>query len=331
MPGFFISFADRSWFVRLETVWALRLLRLVHHPSVVSSNSSVPVLTQIVASSSSCLPAISLPSPEFISAVVQAVHSTWNTGLAPPASLSSTSFAPLASSSVAVSAVQLPTAVPSSSSPALLLTGVGCSPSQSELSATAQQGRWPFLDPSFVNTFVTPITSHSTAMRFSALPPISANVASSSGSFGLPAPNGSSSLPSFQQVFVVSPGVSPIPAKLVAQIVLGKFVDLSDLLSVNVAQQDPELQLLLDGRVVLTSTPKRNKRRIEDIASWTEEFTIYSLILASRFPTTLTRSRPVQAIDSMHSPAVQWVCLVGVRSGVSRARGAHEHDRLVRN
>lgn len=118
-------------------------------------------------------------------------------------------------------------------------------------SATAQQGRWPFLVPSFVNTSVMPIASHSIAMRFSAPPLISVHVTSSSSSPGWPASTGSSSLPSFQQPFVVGPGFSPIPAKLVAQIVLGEFLDLSDLLSANMAQQDPEPQLLLDGRVVL--------------------------------------------------------------------------------
>lgn len=35
------------------------------------------------------------------------------------------------------------------------------------------------------------------------------------------------------QPFVVGPGFSPVPAKLVAQIVAGKYVDLSDLLSLN--------------------------------------------------------------------------------------------------
>ena len=57
-------------------------------------------------------------------------------------------------------------------------------------------------------------------------------------------------------------GFSPVPAKLVAQIVASKYVDLNELLVVNLVQRDPELQLLLDGRLVL-----RQRRRIEDIAS----------------------------------------------------------------
>ena len=49
-------------------------------------------------------------------------------------------------------------------------------------------------------------------------------------------------------------------------------------------QKDPEPQLLLDGRLVLTSQPKKQRRRIEDIASRMEAFAIFSLILVSSFP-----------------------------------------------
>ena len=49
-------------------------------------------------------------------------------------------------------------------------------------------------------------------------------------------------------------------------------------------QKDPELQLLLDGHLVLTSQPKKQRHRIEDIASWMEAFAIFSLILVSSFP-----------------------------------------------
>ena len=47
----------------------------------------------------------------------------------------------------------------------------------------------------------------------------------------------------FQQPFVVGPGFSPVPAKVVAQIVVGKFIPLADLLADNLTQHDPEPQL----------------------------------------------------------------------------------------
>ena len=103
----------------------------------------------------------------------------------------------------------------------------------------------------------------------------------------LPSIGGISSLaqtPVLQQPFVVGPGFSPVPAKLVSQIVAGKFVELHELLSTNLVLNEPEPQLLFDGRLVLTSTPKKPKRRVDDITSWLEAFSIYYLILSSHFP-----------------------------------------------
>lgn len=86
------------------------------------------------------------------------------------------------------------------------------------------------------------------------------------------------------QLFVVGTGFSRIPAKLVSQIVSGKYVDLSELLAANLVRSDPEPQLLLDRRLLLTTPPKKQRRRIDDIASWTEAFTIFSLVLTIFFP-----------------------------------------------
>ena len=83
---------------------------------------------------------------------------------------------------------------------------------------------------------------------------------------------------------MVGPGFSPVPAKLVMQILSGKFVDLADLLASNMVNSEPEPQLLLDGRLVLTTPPKKSRRRIEDIATWTEAFTVFCLVLTSSFP-----------------------------------------------
>ena len=89
--------------------------------------------------------------------------------------------------------------------------------------------------------------------------------------------------PVVDQPFVVGPRFSPVPVKLVAQIVAGKYVDLSELLAVNLVPKNKP-QLLLEGCLVLTSQPKKQRRRIDDIASWMEAFTIFSLILVFSFP-----------------------------------------------
>ena len=47
------------------------------------------------------------------------------------------------------------------------------------------------------------------------------------------------------QTFMVGPGISPVPAKLVSQIVAGKYVDLCDLLPAYLHVKEPEPQLQL--------------------------------------------------------------------------------------
>ena len=143
----------------------------------------------------------------------------------------------------------------------------------------SQQGR-PILSasmvvPSFVSTFAMPAMSSSV---------YSTGVSSLLNGATRDVADRSNVLANLDQPFVVGPGFSPVPAKLVAQIVAGKYIDLSDLLAVNLVQKEPEPQLLLDGRLVLTSQPKKQRRRIEDIASWMEAFAIFSLILVSSFP-----------------------------------------------
>ena len=91
-------------------------------------------------------------------------------------------------------------------------------------------------------------------------------------------------MPALQQPFIVGPGFSPVPYKLVSQIISGKFIDLAELLSDNLRDNETEPQLLFDGRLVLTSTSKRPKRSIDDITAWSEAFSIYSFILASHYP-----------------------------------------------
>ena len=130
--------------------------------------------------------------------------------------------------------------------------------------------------PTFVSTFSSPIPS----LAQSALPS-TLNAAFPSRTIG---PESFASLPVLHQPFVVGPGFSPVPAKLVSQIVAGKFVELHELLPSNIVSSEPEPQLLFDGRLVLTSPLKKPKRRIDDIATWLEAFSIFCLILVSHFP-----------------------------------------------
>ena len=70
----------------------------------------------------------------------------------------------------------------------------------------------------------------------------------------------------------MGPGFSTVPAKLVNQIIAGKYIDLSELLAANLDWSEQETQLLLTA----PTTPQC--LRIEDIAVWVEAFTIFSCL-----------------------------------------------------
>lgn len=136
----------------------------------------------------------------------------------------------------------------------------------------------PVIVPSFVSTFTTPTMSPSVSSAINVYNPqngVTRDIADWSAVLALPL---------LDQAFIVSPIFSPVPAKIVNQIVAGKYINLSELLAINLEQKDPEPQLLLDGWLVLTAQPKKQCWRIKDIASWMEAFAIFSLILVNHFP-----------------------------------------------
>ena len=161
----------------------------------------------------------------------------------PPSSLASTPPIPSVSSpsvpSTATSACSggVPPLL-SSSTHAFLTAGAGVAgPSHP---GRPIQSMYPVV-PSFVSTFANPsMSAFSSASAYNLLTGATRDVADRPTVHALPV---------VDQPFVVGPGFSPVPAKLVSQIVAGKYVDLSELLAVNLVQKDPEPQLLLDGRL----------------------------------------------------------------------------------
>ena len=131
----------------------------------------------------------------------------------------------------------------------MLSLGAGFEASQHHGTRPNDLGRTSIVAHSFVTTFSSP------CMLSTASTSIDGCIAS------VPAPPA----PVLDQPFVVGPGFSPIPAKLVAQISTGKYINISDLMAANLPQVDPKPQLLFDGLVVFTSYSKRNCRQIEDI------------------------------------------------------------------
>lgn len=120
------------------------------------------------------------------------------------------------------------------------LLGIGSSLPQdySSLAASSKPGRPAFGVP-FVATFAPPnpslVSFRNSTSSASARPVVSSDT---------------TSLPSgliLHQSFVLGQDIPPVPATLVNQIVSGKYVDLCDLLSRNLAYVEPEPQVLLDG------------------------------------------------------------------------------------
>ena len=127
-------------------------------------------------------------------------------------------------------------------------------------SVSASQRRPNFTVPSFVATFATP---HSLILSTSITAGTSVPVPFSDSSLVANLPSG----PLLQQPFVVGPSFLPILAKTISQIVAGKYVDLGDLLSVNIVQIEQQSQAFLDGCLVFLPRSKKQRHRIKDIVT----------------------------------------------------------------
>ena len=80
--------------------------------------------------------------------------------------------------------------------------------------------------------------------------------------------------PSVGKAIVASPSYVPIPAKLVAKITSGIFLELADLLAENLRAQESEPHTYLDGTFVVSAVRKRAVE-ITNILTWDPIFTIY--------------------------------------------------------
>lgn len=240
--------------------------------SFVSSQSSESVVVSSplvsVPASANPLPTASTAvlSPDLVSLINQAVQSAVQASQPQPG--------PAIAGPVSCSGASSSSASLGGLASTFFAAGTGFQPS---LSSSSTSGRLtPLVVPTFVSTFNAPVPAI-VSSSVQALSGVSAQLAPSIAPLSIV-----NSLA--DQPFVVGPGYSPVPAKLVTQIRGGKFVDLSELLAANLVSSETEPQLMLDGRLVLSAPPKKPRRRIEDITTWTEAFTVYSLVLTSFFP-----------------------------------------------
>ena len=258
----------------------------------VSSSAALPSTTApSVVSSVAASVAMPVPpptstitlDPAFVAAVASAVQAV----LAPVIPQASSSGISPPSSNIGAACLPGPANLPSSSggvpvhasgleqrTSSFLASGVPFN-AQSSPQPVAPQGRQMLSVPSFISTFAPPRSAiPSLAIATGTSPSVPSPV--SSASLGLPS--------SFQQPFVLPPGFTPVPAKTVSQILAGKFIDLGDLLSANITEKEPESQVYFGGQLVVTPSAKKHRRKIDDIVSWSEAFSIFTLILTSYFP-----------------------------------------------
>ena len=139
-----------------------------------------------------------------------------------------------------------------------------------------------FTLPAFVPTF-TPVSVISDLSLARLVAPITSTSSSPSSLGSLPCSESSSLWQKTDNAFIVGPGHAPIPAKLVAKIREGQFVELADLLSINLRAVEQEPQTFLEGKL-LVSKSKRRQVEITDILTWTEAFTIFQMVTCEAHP-----------------------------------------------
>ena len=147
--------------------------------------------------------------------------------------------------------------------------------------------------PSFISTYCTLSNSAFTTPAIVGAPSLLDACGATSGSLSTSTQHSTSSFSlgslipsmtvpwatsSLHRPFVVGPGYSMIPEKLVLKIRTGQFIDLADLLAENLKAQEIEPQTFLDEKLLLTSSKKRIQE-ITDIVTWVEAFTVYLWIL----------------------------------------------------
>ena len=126
-------------------------------------------------------------------------------------------------------------------------------------SGASAQSSGTYTLPSFVPTF-TPLTA--TTDSSSALgAPIAATGACTSFGSILPDVDNASAWPKTENAFIVGPGHAPVPAKLVSKITGGEFVELADLLLVNLRAAERAPQVYLEGNSKLWC-------RMQSVGKW---------------------------------------------------------------
>lgn len=102
------------------------------------------------------------------------------------------------------------------------------------------------------------------------------------------------------QALVIAEGIPPIQVKILERMRRWEFVDLATLLSDPIHKAE-DMAVHQQNQVILFQTveqAQKRRRQIQDIASWTQAFTIYMAALASA--TTTLKEETVGLITHLH-------------------------------
>ena len=92
--------------------------------------------------------------------------------------------------------------------------------------------------------------------------------------------------PGLNQAFIFGPGRPPIPEKLVAQMLVYKFVEMSDFISENLETPTTGTpSFIIDGcSIVPTTSSSRKRSEVSDILTWVQCFNSYITVVTALRP-----------------------------------------------
>lgn len=92
--------------------------------------------------------------------------------------------------------------------------------------------------------------------------------------------------PGIKTPFSLGPGHTPIPPKIVGEIVAGKYIDLADLLAENLdaTRKVPHTFILAGDQMIQSTTAPRKQKEIVDIVTWVECFVSYMSVVTAYNP-----------------------------------------------
>ena len=116
-------------------------------------------------------------------------------------------------------------------------------------------------------------------------------------------PGSSNSLPAL----IVGPGFPPVSSKLVTAIIYGEYIELATLLEDLATQEAPSFSVLIDQLIV---RPTKPRKQITDIVTWSQAFSVYTLVMTAYWPARVADLLRYQLLimrTAQQFPGAAWI------------------------